>query len=281
MLQLNFNTLKAIAQLVVSPPRHLVTVVIPIYKPEPTPLELISLTQSVTVLKKYPITVIIPDSLNVSWYQNFFNERALHVQIEKFADWYFANINGYNRLLLSTLFFKRFKQYKYMLICQLDAFIFKDELTYWCNQRYDYIGAIWMDKHIFNPAELDNEIKKEITQSGNIYEICLRKLYRYPLKRVGNGGLSLRNIQTALAILYLCRQYVKQWKYYEDLFWSIAVPNYFPFYKVAEENKAMAFSIETQPHACYNLLNHQLPFGCHAWEKYEPDFWQRIIKYKS
>ena len=31
-----------------------------------------------------------------------------------------------------------------MLIYQLDAFVFQDDLAYWCQQNYDYIGAPWL-----------------------------------------------------------------------------------------------------------------------------------------
>ncbi|MFR6542216.1 MAG: DUF5672 family protein [Butyricimonas virosa] len=28
----------------------------------------------------------------------------------------------------------------------IDAFVFRDELTYWCTLNYDYIGAPWLCK---------------------------------------------------------------------------------------------------------------------------------------
>ena len=31
-----------------------------------------------------------------------------------------------------------------MLIYQLDAYVFKDELLNWANKGYDYIGAPWL-----------------------------------------------------------------------------------------------------------------------------------------
>ena len=46
-------------------------------------------------------------------------------------------------LMLSPFFYESFLDFKYVLIHQLDVFIFKDELNYWCNQNYDYIGAPW------------------------------------------------------------------------------------------------------------------------------------------
>ena len=35
---------------------------------------------------------------------------------------------------------------------------------------------------------------------------------------------------------------------------------------------------ELEPRYLYNLNQKKLPFGCHAWEKHEPDFWKNHIK---
>jgi hypothetical protein len=43
--------------------------------------------------------------------------------------------------MLSIDFYKRFRDYKFILIYQLDAYVFRDELEYWCEQDYDFIGA--------------------------------------------------------------------------------------------------------------------------------------------
>ncbi len=42
--------------------------------------------------------------------------------------------------MMDNTFYKQFLNYEYILIYQLDAFVFKDELNY-CSQGIDYVGA--------------------------------------------------------------------------------------------------------------------------------------------
>lgn len=64
----------------------------------------------------------------------------------------------------------------------------------------------------------------------------------------------------------------------EDVFWSKAVPKRVSWFKVAPPKVALEFSIERRPKDLFEMNNFQLPFGCHAWEKYEPEFWVKHIK---
>lgn len=40
---------------------------------------------------------------------------------------------------------------------------------------------------------------------------------------------------------------------------------------------AMKFSFEVHPEVLYELNDKQLPFGCHAYLKYNPEFWKKFI----
>ena len=44
-----------------------------------------------------------------------------------------------------------------------------------------------------------------------------------------------------------------------------------------QQNQAIKFSFEVMPSYLYKLNNNVLPFGCHAFEKYESDFWKIIF----
>ena len=74
-----------------------VNVVIPVYKPELTAYERISLTQCLRILGNYPILLAAPHSLDVSAYR----ELVPDLQVRTFDDGYFKGIEGYNRLTLS------------------------------------------------------------------------------------------------------------------------------------------------------------------------------------
>ena len=116
----------------------LVKIVIPIYTTKINFFEEISLQRVCQILHSYPLVVIKPQSLDLSPIL----EKYPALTIENFADDYFRSIAGYNRLMLSEEFYRRFEDNEYILICQLDAYIFRDELTEWCEKGYDYI--VWL-----------------------------------------------------------------------------------------------------------------------------------------
>ena len=65
---------------------------------------------------------------------------------------------------------------------------------------------------------------------------------------------------------------------HEDVFWSLYVPSLNPFFKLPNIYTALKFSFEKFPSKCFKENNQQLPFGCHAWGKYEFEFWKPFIK---
>lgn len=48
--------------------------------------------------------------------------------------------------------------------------------------------------------------------------------------------------------------------------------------KYPDYKKNIQFAFEKYPSYLYNLNNKKLPFGCHAWQKYEYNtFWYNFI----
>jgi len=239
--------------------RHLkeAAVVIPIYNTMLRPFELIGLQRCFNVLSGHSIFFVAPEGLSL-------DELSLppeSFRVVTFSKDYFGSIAGYNKLMLSTEFYERFLDYRYILIHQLDAFVFSDQLSYWCSLNYDYIGAPW----------IEGNWKDEFSHSSLG---VLRKLRGKGHEYVGNGGFSLRKVKKALLVLKVFHSMAKSWKNYEDIFWGLAVPAFFPFFKVPHMDIALRFSFETNPRQCFMKNNFQLPFGCHAWEKYDIDFWR-------
>jgi glycosyltransferase involved in cell wall biosynthesis len=99
---------------------NIVKVVIPIYKTELSTLEIRSLQQAYMVLKPYPLIVVKPESLDTSSLEASFPA----LSYKSFDDDYFKGISGYNRLMLSSDFYAVFFDTEYILIYQLDAYIF-------------------------------------------------------------------------------------------------------------------------------------------------------------
>ena len=240
---------------------QLTAIIIPLYKDHFNAAEQIAFQQCIKVLNKYPIIIIKPHSLNTDGL--LANHLALG--IETFDDQYFLSTSGYNRLLLSEFFYERFSTYEYMLIVQLDVFIFRDELMEWCQRGYDYIGA----PH-FNNTQRWAEKKK-------MQRFRVSHLFQRPLL---NGGLSLRRTNACLQLLRVYHRFYKQWPGNEDGFFSLHFPRLLPFrclMHLPTPLEALHFSIEVEPRQSVGLIGGKLPMGCHAWEVYDLDFWRPIF----
>ena len=144
-------------------------VVVPLYSLPLKNEELISLSSVRNHIPARMITFASPNSLNMSdWLME-------GESIERFEDSYFDSIKGYNRLLTSSQFYGRFDAFSHILICQLDCLVFRNEITLWAASGFDYIAAPWFRKFLNDP-------------SGGLW-------------RIGNGGFSLRNVQSHLRVL--------------------------------------------------------------------------------
>ena len=267
-----------------------VCVVIPVYKESPSIDEQFSIRQTVKVLGQHDLALVCPNSLNITEYTELASEFHTTLKVKCFQDQYFKDINGYNRLLLSPSFYQAFKSYKYILISQPDAYVFRDELIEWCDEDYDFIGAPLIGQFT------------DTTFSETM--------------RVGNGGFSLRNVQTALRYfnsrknVFSPRQAANRialwkkpqtrifvwimmlfgwhnkpktvandWNYNEDDFWSGLLDNSRYALKKPSPKEALAFSFERFPSELYRINGEKLPFGCHAWRKYEySEFWATFMQ---
>ena len=64
----------------------------------------------------------------------------------------------------------------------------------------------------------------------------------------------------------------------EDLFWALEAPKFDRSFRVASAEVALPFAFEMAPRWCYEKNGRRLPFGCHAWMRYDREFWEEIIK---
>lgn len=266
-----------------------VAIIIPVYKSELRDKELISFYRACKILYRHPIILVCPEEMDTKTYSDIYP--SLH--IENFKNEYFKNVQSYNRLMLSHQFYRRFKKYKYILIYQLDAYIFRDELDFWCSQDYDYIGAPWMEGWEYPDEE-------------------------WRFAGVGNGGFSLRKTKSAFKALHLFNRIeplneywnrhskvklgIKSRMYFlikfiltafyfrnnsydsyidynfnEDVFWGLIIKKKMSWYKIPSPEIALKFAFELRPKELYFLNNQKLPMGCHGWYKYDTKFWEPFI----
>src|SRR5260221_2601752 len=235
--------------------KKVVAILIPIYKEVVNNTELLSLTQCLKTLYHYPIIFFAPQSLNTEFYESFC-EGKVSFSIERFENIYFKNIDGYNQLMLSTSFYKRFLNYKFILIYQLDAFVFKDELLYWCNQNYDFIGAPHSPvKNLPGEFQFLKNYGLFLEQINIIFKI------KHEVSNVGNVGLSLRKTRSFYFLTRILKHKVRKAdKWNEDGFFKYWGNLFYPFFRLPADEIALKFSIETNPKESLEKLNYTLPF---------------------
>ena len=190
---------------------------------------------------------------------NFKSE--LKENVEYFDSSYFNSSFDYSRLCKSYEFYNRFSDYKYILIYQLDCLIFRDDINYWCDKDYDYIGSPIISNYAgwsFTPI-------------------------------VGNGGFSLRKVDYFRSITNPDGDFRKKYdsvlethkkkdlyEAFEDLYFCEFVSSKWLF-DVPTIEESLRFSIDMNPDIVFNS-DRGLPMGCHAFCKNIP-FWEKIVKF--
>ncbi len=220
-----------------------VKVIIPVYHAQLTVCEMISLTQCKRILNHYPLCIIKPDTM-------FLEKEVIQgMEIEEFDAEWFQSVQTYNQLMLTEQFYERFNDYKYILIYQLDAFVFRDELHVFCSMEYDYIGAPWIYGRVFY-----------INGMGGYYY-------------TGNGGFSLRKVGACLEAL---RKNRIEDAIIEDVFFSTRASDQF---RIAPVDIALKFSFEEHVRECFKRNHQELPFGCHGWQKFDFAFYRQTFQH--
>ncbi len=258
-------------------------IVIPCHKQDPSAEEKVSLLQCQKILGDFPIYIVHPSGMKTGAYELIFPRlQSLPVSPE-----WMSSISAYNKLMISPYIFNALQNYTHILIHEPDAIVLKDELIFWCSQNFDYIGAPW-----FNSDKKDD----------------------FTLKATGNFGLSLIKVSTAnnlflknprwythsMIIRDLIRGLRGQitdlkdaflamgrrgrlanadalYKDHCDIFWSYLVPKVDSLFLIAPPEKAIHFAWETHPDKCQKICGSRLPFGIHAWSKYDPNLVKALL----
>lgn len=268
-----------------------IVVTIPIYKEQPNEYELVSFKQCLDILNRYRISLVVPEGLDFSLYDKYLINNRIDYSIERFSSSYFENINGYNRLMLSVEFYSRFIDFDYLLIYQLDCFVFADELEKWSNYGYDYIGAPWIyvkkNKHYFhgvgngglslrNPKALklyleSKSVKMNVQGFWRLYDkySFIKKIFRISKIFLTIFGYENSN-----------KYYLKRIGFNEDYVFGFV--SQFSQFKlnIPSEQIALKFAFDSYPNFLFEQNGNKLPFGCHAWYKYGDEnltFWKKYI----
>jgi hypothetical protein len=265
-------------------------VVVPVHRQQPTPDEQFGLQRCGQVLGHHPIRIVHPEGLNLELYKDLLpTAKPLPVPVA-----WMASIRAYNRMMINPAFYQKFDHFSHVLVHEPDALAISDQLFYWCEQPFDYIGAPWFEG--FQSAASDA-----------------------PIIGVGNSGFSLINIRAIRLFLDSNRRWISRMIIAKDLFRKILRrPSRYPLnflieafgssgllggahrlvddqcdlfltlhassstptlFRVADAHSALRFSWEVNPSRCSELCNNHLPFGIHAWAKYDRPFILDMLHY--
>jgi hypothetical protein len=261
--------------------KPVVAIVIPIYRPELSTEEAYSLRHLAAHLGPYPKYLVAPESLGA---------RLEGATTLSFPDHFFAGIAGYNRLMFSPAFYRAFRAYRYILIYQLDALVLSDRLLEFCHQDWDYIGAPWFESDpqlgfwgsgnggfsLRRVASFLGVLESDSFKRASLWSL-LRRSWHYPfpdLEREVRTQAWLKKVNSLRHMLRYREKYIEHYRWNEDLFWAYRATWIHPQFKVAPPNASLDFAFECFPAYCYAQNAERLPFGVHAWARYERNFWE-------
>lgn len=235
-----------------------VCIVIPIYMETLSRDERLSIELVLQNLFYYDIYFMTYKGMDMKQYEQYKGIKVVY-----FPRRYFKNTRTYSRLLLKENFYKRFLEYKYMLIVQTDALVLGNAqmLNDFMDKNYDYWGARWEKPVEICSLEIHRNIKKKISMLSPFLKNYLLKNPKQCY--VGNGGLSLRNIRKTIALLREKRFYAMLWLDNEDKFFAYHGLNNNVDYSIAPVELVDQFAVESM----IKSINEINPFGVHGWDR--------------
>jgi hypothetical protein len=287
-------------------------IVIPVYRLPLPEDELSSLTNTMLLLASYSIHLVCPQGLdpNLDLSLGHLLEDAVKagrdVEVTYFSTSFFESVSTYNNLMLSPSFYQKFIAWDYILIAQLDAWIFSPDLACWLEYGYSYLGAPWLS---LADLPLGLDCPKEAVGNGGLslrrvvhhHAVLVSWRFRYspvlglreilsahsPLQPCSEG-VSMHSLLRFLNRMFLVLRRLVSWRnslsYYakcglnEDILLGLLAPRVFPWFRVADPRVAARFSLDENPGFFFQryLGSDSLPFGCHAWRKSYASFWQAV-----
>lgn len=225
-------------------------VVVPVYKRNPVFFEQASLMQCVRVLgKRRDICLVAPYNLDLSEYEALCP--GFRFRVKRMAKGFFEGIDGYNQLCKRREFYEAFRDYEYILLYQLDCWVFEDSVSYFVSLGYDYIGAPWF--------VIDRERNTAVPE------------------RCGNGGFSLRRVSKLAEVCGRHADEADKRETPEDVFLSSGCSGEL---RVCPLDVGREFSFEVGPSVLFRLNGGKLPMGCHKPFLFEfKTFWKDYIKF--
>ena len=268
--------------------RKLVAVVVPLsLNPALTPAEELSIQHLEHYLGGYDRYLIAPRGVSI---------QRRGFQVRHLPRKFFGSKAAYNRLMMWPPLYRAFEDYQYILVYQLDCLVLSDQLAHWCGAGWDYIGAPWVpcdDTPWVKQAHVGNG-GFSLMKVSSVLQVLANRYRQKPmsywtdmvLRNSDYAGPLVRALEAAHRVLpgsTILARCARMWRVSEhpaehgennDRFWSVQAVRYLSSFKVAPVDDGLRFAFEAAPRLCFELSGRQMPFGCHAWEKFDRAFWE-------
>lgn len=268
------------------PPSRLVAIVVPLStRAELAPDEQVSLRHLRRHLGRYDRFLLAPEGLDPGL-DDF--------RVKRFPRRFFGSAAAHGRLLYSWKFYKCFEDYEYVFFYHLDSLVFSDQLEDWCRAGIDYIGPPWIpceDSPWVKQARVGNggftllRVASALRVFANRYRAEPKTYWLDTFSRNARPWMVrvVERIARAAPRMPVVRALAGEWRRSEspeacgrnnDLFWSDRAVGYLPEFRVATLEQGLRFGFEVAPRRCLEMAGGRMPFGCHAWARYDRAFWE-------
>ncbi len=270
-------------------PTKRVVILIPLStRPDLTEVEQISMRQIRHYFGKYDKVLLAPEGMKV--HHEGFDVKHLPTR-------FFGSVANHGRMLITPQFYQQFEDYEYIFFHHLDALAFSDQLEEWCSKDIDYIGPPWIntpDSPWVDRPRVGNGgfSLLRIQKLLEAFRIRHRAepitywldLFNYWVTPSWVGVLM--QMRKVFPLSLIAKRILKEWEETEDpcpsnrnsdIFWSDMAAYYLPDFKVASVADGLRFAFEVSPRVCLELNDGNMPFGCHAWPRYDREFWEPFI----
>jgi hypothetical protein len=284
---------------------RMVAVCIPYYKEYSsfTDFERLLLGNNIAKLGSYTIYFLIPERLANDASKIACRYMDLHIGFDvkmiQVANKHLESVRSYDRFLKSCVFYEIFARYDFVCICQLDAWIFRDELRKFAKFNYPLIGAPWLYQSnngilrylgtgnggysLRNVTACRKVLEmRRLKLNENVFKGMMREIIRC---RIMGRSHSIKNTihLYLLKIILKCRIFHNYFVSYlvlqEDMFLSLLMYSTELGGIMPSLFESASFSFEQFPDSLLKLTEKKLPTGCHAPIRYGQDFWSQFIPY--
>ncbi len=259
--------------------RHKFCAVVPVYRTGLSEDEQLSLRHLDHYLPGAHKYLLMPDSLDF---------RRPDYRCARFPQACFRDVAAYNHLTLSKDLYARFHDYEFVLIHQLDAIIFSSGIEPFLEMGVDYLGAPWVEHDTAGGPRLVGVGNGGLSLrrvsafrrllASRVRTMTPREYYRfrgYSGRPAGRRLLgACRSVTRLLPFRNSLRHELSGGIDNEDWFIAAEAARYSPGFVLASIPQALEFAFEEDPGFCLEQAGGRLPFGAHAWARYDRAFWE-------